>query len=298
MRLDIERARAAIDAHVARPLGLAVAQAAEGIICIIDVKMQEAIKAISTMRGHDLRDFMLLAFGGAGPLHAGRIARDLGMAGVIVPLYPGVFSAIGLIMSDVRHDYIQSRMTPIASLAGDAIEAVFGQLAHTALKDLQRDGFPAARIRLNRALDMRYAGQGYEITVPCDDDTLYREGVAGLRRRFDELHKQMFGHMASDQPVEVVSYRLCGIGMVSAPPIAKFKPTGARLTDALRERRLARVDGKSISCPVYQRERLDVGLVLRGPAILDQFDCTTVVCPGQTARVDAWKNIIITEGAP
>jgi len=298
MRLDIERARAAIDAHVARPLGLAVAQAAEGIICIIDVKMQEAIKAISTMRGHDLRDFMLLAFGGAGPLHAGRIARDLGMAGVIVPLYPGVFSAIGLIMSDVRHDYIQSRMTPIASLAGDAIEAVFDRLAHAALKDLQRDGFPAARIRLDRALDMRYAGQGYEITVPCDDDALQREGVAGLRRRFDELHKQMFGHMASDQPVEVVSYRLCGIGMVSAPPIAKFKPTGAKLTDALREHRLARVDGKSISCPVYQRERLDVGLVLRGPAILDQFDCTTVVCPGQTARVDAWKNIIISEGAP
>jgi len=298
MRLDIERARAAIDAHVARPLGLAVAQAAEGIICIIDVKMQEAIKAISTMRGHDLRDFMLLAFGGAGPLHAGRIARDLGMAGVIVPLYPGVFSAIGLIMSDVRHDYIQSRMTPIASLAGDAIEAVFDRLAHAALKDLQRDGFPAARIRLDRALDMRYAGQGYEITVPCDDDALQREGVAGLRRRFDELHKQMFGHMASDQPVEVVSYRLCGIGMVSAPPIAKFKPTGAKLTDALREHRLARVDGKSISCPVYQRERLDVGLALRGPAILDQFDCTTVVCPGQTARVDAWKNIIITEGAP
>jgi N-methylhydantoinase A len=119
-----------------------------------------------------------------------------------------------------------------------------------------------------------------------------------LRRRFDDLHKQMFGHMAPDQPVEIVSYRLCGIGMVSAPPMPKFKPAGAKLSDALRKHRQAQFDGKSLACPVYQRERLDVGLVLHGPAILDQFDCTTVVCPGQTARVDEWKNIIITEGAP
>ena len=298
MRLYPERAYTAIDTQISRPLGMAVEAAAEGIVRIIDVKMQEAIKAISTMRGHDLREFMLLAFGGAGPLHAGRIARDLGMAGVIVPLYPGVFSALGLMMSDVKHDYVQSRMMPIASLTGDAIETMFARLEREAQADLHRDGFPAARSRFDRALDMRYAGQGYEITLSCDDDVLRRDGVAGLRRRFDALHKQMFGHMAPDQPVEIVSYRLCGIGMVSAPPIVKFKPTGAKLSDALREHRQARFDGKSISCPVYQRERLDVGLVLRGPAILDQFDCTTVVYPGQRARVDAWKNIIITEGAP
>jgi N-methylhydantoinase A len=297
MRLYPERAYAAIDTQISRPLGMAVEAAAEGIVRIIDVKMQEAIKAISTVRGHDLREFMLLAFGGAGPLHAGRIARDLGMAGVIVPLYPGVFSAIGLMMSDVKHDHIQSRMTPLASLTSDAIETMFARLEREAQADLHRDGFPAAGIRLDRALDMRYAGQGYEITLSCDD-VLHRDGVAGLRRRFDALHKQMFGHMAPDQPVEIVSYRLCGIGMVSEPPIVKFKPTGAKLSDALREHRQARFDGKSISCPVYQRERLDVGLVLRGPAILDQFDCTTVVYPGQSARVDAWKNIFITEGAP
>jgi N-methylhydantoinase A len=298
MGLDAERACTAIATHVARPLRMPIEQAAEGVIRIIDVKMEEAIKAISTMRGHDLRDFMLLAFGGAGPLHAGRIARDLGMAGVIVPLYPGVFSAIGLLMSDVKHDYIQSRMTPLAELAVDAVEAMFGRLGHEALADLARDGFPASCIRLDRALDMRYAGQGYEVALPCDEDALRRDGIAGLRRRFDELHQQMFGHMAPDQPVEVVSYRLCGVGLVSAPPLPKFKPTGAKLSEALREHRQVRFDGKSLACPVYQRERLDVGLTLRGPAILDQLDCTTVVWPGQTACVDAWKNIVITEGAP
>ncbi len=298
MRLEAERSRTAIDGEVARPLGISIDEAAEGIVRIIDVKMQEAIKAISTMRGHDLRDFVLLAFGGAGPLHAGRIARDLGMAGVVVPLYPGVFSAIGLMMSDVKHDYVQSRLAPLGDLTCDAIAAMFGRLSGEALMDLKRDGFADARIRLERALDMRYAGQGYEITLPCDDDALHRHGIAGLRRRFDDMHQQMFGHMAPDQPVEVVSYRLCGIGMVSAPPIRKYTPTGAKLSDALREHRQVRFDGKSLACPVYQRERLDVGLELRGPAILDQFDCTTVVYPGQTACVDEWKNIIITEGPP
>jgi N-methylhydantoinase A len=298
MRLDAERSRTAIDGHVARPLGMPTDEAAEGIVQIIDVKMQEAIKAISTMRGHDLRDFMLLAFGGAGPLHASRMARDLGMAGVVVPLYPGVFSAIGLMMSDVKHDYVQSRMAPLAELTSDAIEAMFRRLSDEALMDLKRDGFADARIRLERALDMRYAGQGYEITLPCDDDALHRHGIADLRRRFDDMHQQMFGHSAPDQPVEVVSYRLCSIGMVSAPPIPKYKPTGAKLSDALREHRQVRFDGKRLVCPVYQRECLDVGLKLHGPAILDQFDCTTVVCPGQTAQVDAWKNIIITESAP
>src|SRR5262249_9815859 len=116
MKLDAAAARTAVEEKVAKPLGMSVEAAAEGIVRIIDVKMEEAIKAISTMRGHDLRDFMLLAFGGAGPVHSGRMVRDLGMAGMIVPLYPGVYSAIGLIMSDVKHDHIQSRMAPIDTL--------------------------------------------------------------------------------------------------------------------------------------------------------------------------------------
>src|SRR2546426_9903285 len=128
MRLDATKARAAIEAKVARPLGLGIADAAEGIVRVIDVKMEEAIKAISTMRGHDLRDFMLLAFGGAGPVHAGHIARDLGMAGVIVPLYPGVFSAIGLLMSDVKHDYIQSKMAPLSEVTATDINGTFARL--------------------------------------------------------------------------------------------------------------------------------------------------------------------------
>src|SRR4029453_2795906 len=172
MRLDSKKAWRAVESKIAKPLGMGVEEAAEGIVRIIDVKMEEAIKAISTMRGHDLRDFMLLAFGGAGPVHAGRMARDLGMAGVIVPLYPGVFSAIGLLMSDVKHDYIQSKMAPLSEVKPEAVNDVFERLAAQAREELRSDGFARHDIRIERALDMRYAGQGYEIAVACPAEPL------------------------------------------------------------------------------------------------------------------------------
>jgi N-methylhydantoinase A len=294
MRLDASKARHAIEAEVAGPLGLDVAQAAEGIIRVIDVKMEEAIKAISTMRGHDLRDFMLLAFGGAGPLHAGRIARDLGMAGVIVPLYPGVFSAIGLLMSDVKHDYVRSKLTPLGEISPADVNGMFERMVAQALEELRDDGFAAEQIRIERALDMRYAGQGYEIAVSCPAHPLQDVDLKQLRATFDQQHRTMFGHMAPEEPVEIVSYRVRGIGLVPPVEMPKFKPAGTTLADAQREMRRVRFDGKETDCPVYQRERLDVGLTVAGPAILDQFDCTTVICPGQTARVDEWKNLIVT----
>jgi N-methylhydantoinase A len=294
MRLDAAEARAAIEAKVARPLGLTVAEAAEGVVRVIDVKMEEAIKAISTMRGHDLRDFMLLAFGGAGPVHAGRIARDLGMAGVVVPLYPGVFSAIGLLMSEVEHDYVRSQLSPLSETAPAAVNGMFEQLAAQALDELRGDGFTDDRIRIARALDMRYAGQGYEIAVPCPAAPLEAADLQQLRAAFDRQHKAMFGHMAPDEPVEIVSYRVRGTGVVPPVALPRCERAGTTLADARRELRRVRFDGEELDCPVYQRERLDVGLELAGPAILEQFDCTTVICPGQIAHVDEWKNLIVS----
>jgi N-methylhydantoinase A len=298
MQLDAAQARKAIEDRVACALAMSVEDTAEGIVKIINVKMGQAIKAISTMRGHDLREFMLLAFGGAGPLHASRIARDLGLAGVIVPPHPGVYSAIGLLMADVKHDYVQSRMSPIADLSIDMIEATFEHLERQAIAELRHDGFSEAQINLERAIDMRYAGEGHELTVASPTPALHANGIKGVRRSFDTLHKAMFGHMAPDEPVEVVSYRVRGTGVVSAPSIPKFKPTGAALADALRTHREVRFEARSVRCPVYQRDRLDVEATIAGPAILDQFDCTTVVCPDQIATVDGWKNVIITEAAP
>ena len=295
MKLDVSLAREAVESAVARPLAMSGEDAAEGIVRIINVKMQEAIKAISTMRGHDLRDFMLLAFGGAGPLHACRIAENLGMAGVIVPLYPGVYSAMGLVMSDVKHDYIRSRMTALARTDEAGINAVFADLEKQARKDLADEHFSDDRVVIEHALDMRYAGQGYEMTIPCPAN-LKAGDLMTLRKAFDEEHRKTFGHTAPDEPVEIISYRLRGVGRVPPVELPKYEPTGARLADALRETRSCRFDGKTVETPVYQRERLDVGVSVTGPAIIDQLDCTTVLPPGQTATVDTYKNLIIKIG--
>ncbi len=296
MRLDIEAARSAIAIAVAEPLGMDVVDAAEGIVRIINVKMQEAIKAISTMRGHDLRDFRLLAFGGAGPLHAAGIASDLGMAGFVVPLYPGVYSAMGLVMSDVAHDYVRSRLIDAARITEDDVNAAFAELAARARADLRDEAFPPESIDLVYALDMRYAGQGYEMTLPCPYP-LAAGGLARLREAFDEEHGKRFGHTAPTEPVEIVSWRLRGIGRVPPVTLPKYQPAGLPLVDAVRATRCARFDGRTLECPVYQRERLDVGVSFAGPAIIDQLDCTSVIAPGQVATVDAYKNIVVQMGA-
>jgi N-methylhydantoinase A len=296
MRLDAREAQDAIGTCVAKPLNLSVTEAAEGIVRIIDVKMQEAIKAISTMRGEDLRDFHLLAFGGAGPLHAARMAAELGMKGVIVPLYPGVFSALGLMMSEVKHDYIQSRLSLLAKTAPGDIADALARLEAAAAAELGDEGFAKSDIGIERFLDMRYAGQGYEISVPCDHP-LEGDALIRLRASFDAMHQRMFGHAAPEEPVEIVSYRLRGIGRVPPVTIRQYQPAGIPLAQALRETRRAYFGGIAVECPVYQREKLDIGVTFSGPAIIDQLDCTTVLPPGHAARVDEFKNILITLGA-
>jgi N-methylhydantoinase A len=295
MALDIEASRKAIQDAVAGPLGMDVVDAAEGIVRIINVKMQEAIKAISTMRGHDLRDFRLLAFGGAGPLHAALMAADLGMAGLVIPLYPGVYSAMGLMMSDVKHDYIRSRLVNVAASSEAEIGGVFAELEAQARADLKGEDFPDERIEIEYALDMRYAGQGYEMTLACPYP-LKAGDLKTLRANFDEEHRKNFGHTAPNEPVEIVSWRLRGIGRVPPVNLPKYQAEGLKLEDAIREVRPARFNGKTVDCPVYQRERLDVGHCFSGPAIIDQLDCTSVIVPGQTAQVDEYKNIIVDTG--
>jgi N-methylhydantoinase A len=228
-------------------------------------------------------------------LHAGRIARDLGMAGVIVPLYPGVFSAIGLLMSDVKHDYIRSKLAPLSEVTPEEMNGIFQPLAAQAIAELHGDGFARNRIRIERSLDMRYAGQGYEIAVPCPAEPLRVTDLNELRIGFDQQHRSMFGHMAPEEPVEVVSYRVRGLGLMPPVELPKFERTGGAVKDAWRGFRRACFDGASFECPIYERERLDVGSSITGPAVLEQLDCTTVIRPGQIARVDEWKNLIVTQ---
>jgi N-methylhydantoinase A len=294
LALDEAAALAALRAEVADPLGLDPVDAAKGIVDVVNIQMQEAIKGISTMRGYDLRDFVLVGFGGAGPVHAAALAEDLHMAGVLIPAHPGVLSALGLLMADVQHDYVRSRLDPLDALDPAGVLRVFDELAAEAKADLHAEGFAAEGIELDHALDMRYTGQGYEVRVPLSTALLHEQGFTAVRKAFDAEHLNRFGHSAPDETAEVVSYRLTARGRVPEVRLPEHHPTGTPLADALIGRRPVRFGSATVDCPVYARERLDVGLEFAGPAIIDQTDTTVVVLPGQQVRVDPWLNLFLS----
>src|SRR5579883_2116581 len=295
LRLDRAAAEAAIRERIAAPLGLDVPRAAAGIVQVIDVKMQEAVKAISTRRGHDLRAFTLVAFGGAGPVHAARVARELGMARVLVPLYPGCTSALGLLTADVRHDYVRSQLDAVATLDLDSANAIFADLEAQARAELAAEGFGATEVRLERHLDFRYAGQGYEVRVPAPDGPLTAASLAATRRAFDQTHEQQFGHAAPDEPTEIVNYRVIGYGLVPKVELPTFPPASGPAEAARVGTRRAYFGelGAAIDCPIYNRSRLAPGHTLVGPCIVEQLDSTTVVLPEQRLRVDAYGNLVL-----
>jgi N-methylhydantoinase A len=303
LRLDQQAAVDAVQRKIAAPLGLDALRAAEGIVRIIDVKMQEAVKAISTRRGYDLRDFTLVAFGGAGPVHASRVARELGMARVLVPLYPGCTSALGLLTADVRHDYVRSKLDPVTTLDLDSANTIFADLEalavaehqHACHAELADEGFGAAGVRLERHLDFRYAGQGYEVRVPAPPQALTAESLAATRQAFDQVHEQQFGHAGPDEPAEIVNYRVVGYGLVPKVELPTFPPASGPASAAQVGTRRAYFGElqQDIDCPIYDRARLAPGHTLAGPCIVEQLDSTTVVLPEQNLRVDGYGNLIL-----
>src|SRR5581483_5339876 len=201
VKLDRAAAAAAVEAKIARPMGVDLARAAAGVVQLVDVKMGEAVKAISTQRGYDLREFALVAFGGAGPVHASHIAMELGIPTVIAPPNPGVASALGLLMCPVRHDYVLSRLQPLLECSPAQIADHFAGLRQRALAELDAEGFGPQQLRLEPVLDLRYAGQGYELGVPLSWPEIEAADFGLWRSRFDLVHEQTYGHAAPEQPL-------------------------------------------------------------------------------------------------
>lgn len=291
-----QKAFAAI-ADMGTELGIDPMGTAEGIIRIINAKMAEGIREVSTERGYDLRNFVLVAFGGAGPVHAARLAADLGMSKVVVPPMPGVSSALGLIMADLRRDFVRSRLRPLEELGVDELEGYFAELRNQALGEFKADGIDEDAIAFAFSVDFRYQGQGYELNVPVGDTvTLGESSIAEIRDRFDLAHGQLFGHSAKGEPVETVNYRARATVRVPKFSMKRYEPAAdaveaARLGE--REVYYDRDSGLTMT-PVYDRALLGLGHEINGPAIIEQLDTTTVVYPGQSAVVDDYRNIIIT----
>jgi N-methylhydantoinase A len=287
--LDVERARRAIEEHVARPLGLPLAAAAQGILDIVNNNMVGALRLVSVERGYDPRDFVLVPFGGAGPLHGADLAALLGMRTVVVPRHPGVLSTFGLLGTEVRNDYARTSLQKPPDYDLAAVAAVYANLEGQAQAWLAAEGVAPSARRLTRLADLRYCHQGFEITVAWPECDL---AVDALVARFHARHQQLYAYALADAPVEIVTLRVAAAGRVRRFTLPSFPRRGAAPTRHPRRRvHFAGVGWKA--CPCLDRERLGVGAVVTGPAIVEQLDTTTVVPPGHRARVDRVGNLVI-----
>ncbi len=280
---------------LAGSMSVATETAALGIIRVVNSSMERAIRTISMERGYDPRRFTLLAFGGAGPMHCCELAQELGIPRVLVPLNPGVLSALGAGIADIVKDYSRTVMLRGPDLTPERMEEGFAQLLDAAYDDMSSEGLDLDRAVPKRSLDVRYVGQSYELNV---DFPKSRTGVAkAITSAFHRAHRQRFGYSDANEPVEVVNLRL-KMALPGDAPEAAPQPESGESPARARVAEVGAVfaEGK-VSTNVYQRELLEPGNLIEGPALIVQLDSTTVMPPGWSGRVDPWGNLILTPKA-
>lgn len=296
MSVDREAARQAIADKVGDKLGLSIEEAAAGIIRIANANMERAVRVSSAERGYDPRDLSLVAFGGAGPLHAAALAKSAGIPTVLVPGAPGVFSAMGMVMADIRHDFVQTRMLKDGNISSDNLSSLYEQLDEQGRAALTRDGASRDKWLLQRTADLRYVGQAYEVNVPVPEGALDDDVVASVLQAFHDLHLQLYAHSRPEAAVEFVNGRVAAIGLMSAPPMRRLEEK--KTVAEPFETRPVYFDEASdyVDTQVFNREQLLPGATFEGPAIVEQVDATTVVHPGQSVSVDGFGNLVISVG--
>jgi N-methylhydantoinase A len=256
--------------------------------------MIKGIRVVSVAKGYDPREFSLVAFGGAGPLHAGELASELAIPRVLVPVAPGVTSALGLLMADLRHDYVRTILKRGDSLAPRELDAIYRELEAEAVAQLRREGAEDNNIGLTRLADVRYMGQGYELEVTVDDGEMGPDELRQVFERFHETHSRHYGYATRDNPVEVVNLRVVALAMMPRPELSPRSMNGAAdPPNARTGQRQVYFSGRRLHTHVYDRSRLQPGDAIAGPAIVEQLDSTTVVWPGQVAGVDAFSNLVL-----
>jgi N-methylhydantoinase A len=294
MRLDVEAAERALRERVAKPLGMDATAAADGILRIAVTAMSYAVKGVTTERGLDAGDFALVAYGGAGPLHAVEVAREIGITTVIVPTAPGVFSAFGMLFSDLRYDFVRTWFTRLEDVHFDAIEGVYRDLEKEGRAAIAATSIKPRRITLKRAADMRYVGQEHAVTVDLPFAAFEKEDRAAIKRHFDAMHALRYGTSAPDEPAEIVSLRSTVTGVMRKPPHEKIK-RGKRAPDkaAFTGRRPVYFEGKYRATPTYARAALTAGNRITGPALIEEHASTTVLLPGDRLEVDPYGHLTI-----
>jgi N-methylhydantoinase A len=295
--LDAGAAEQAIRGAVADRFTMDAAAFAAGIVDLADLTMAEAVRLVTIRRGLDPRDFVLVAYGGGGPLHAAAIARELSIPTVVIPPTPGNFSAIGMLLMDLRRDYAQAILLPLDAHALGQMEAAFQALqAEGARAVADQEGGQVERVVFQRYADMRYSGQQHTVKVPLPD-ALDATALADVRTRFDGTYEVRYGHAAPEQPAEVVGVRLAVHGVRPRASLASIRPATAVPTDRPTERPVYfRAHGGTLSCPVYQRGALTPGQRLSGPAIVEEASATTLVQPGDSLQVNEYGHLVLHIG--
>jgi N-methylhydantoinase A len=300
LRLAADKARAVLEARIARPLGLGVEEAAYGAYRIAASNMIRAIKAVSSERGRDPRQYALVAFGGNGPLFAAAMAEALAIGRILIPPAAGVFSSLGLLCAEVEYHFSQTRKGLLPEIDPAALEGILGELERAAHRRLRADGFPSDRIVLQRSAALHYQGQSFELEVPVPDGTIDQRALAGLAAAYDSEHERTYGHRAgAGEPVELVTLKLVGRGIGDPPRAALSLSKGATHADLSQSVAIAEpVRRAYFGAAGSWREarvlnRADLGMPSPGPCIIEEYDSTCLVPPGAVARLDRLGNIEI-----
>jgi N-methylhydantoinase A len=297
MALDVGAARAAVQ-KIADAMGLESAEeAAEGIVAIVNENMAGALRLVSVQRGHDPRDFALVAYGGAGPLHANAVAKLMGSFPVIVPPAPGLLCAIGDLVADFRDEFAQTYIRLVGQASGGEVAGILDGLGARAQAWLAGEGIEESARRISYVADMRYHRQGYEIPVAIDPEEARAGGLAELEERFNGLHEQLYGFRMPGTASEIVNLRAVGFGAVPLPELRSGALAGPDASTAVVDEQDVVFDGQNVRTKIYDRAKLEPGASIAGPAIVTEFDSTTVVLPGHEAVVDTNYNILINPSA-
>ncbi|WP_149538248.1 hydantoinase/oxoprolinase family protein [Siccirubricoccus phaeus] len=291
LAMDKPAAEAAIQQHIAGPLGLSVVEAAARIVEVVNANMHQALRIVSVERGHDPREFSLMAFGGAGPIHAVALAEELDIPEVIIPPAPGAFSALGLVSSDIKRDYARTLYASLATVDPAQIAEAFAAMEGEGMAMLEAARVPVSRRGFQRSADLRYRRQAYELTVPLEEGPITAQSLAALAAAFHRRHEQTYGHANEVEPVQMVNLRLTAIGRL--PPMKLAQPWKAEAARR-RERQVWFPATGLTPCPILWREGLVPGAEITGPCVVESLDSTFVLPPGWTARVDADAYLRVT----
>jgi N-methylhydantoinase A len=293
--LDTESVREAIAARCAQPLGMDLLQAANGIVEIANAHMIDAVRLISIQRGYDPRDFVLVAFGGAGPLHANALARDLGIPTVLIPPNPGIATALGMLMTDIKHDFVATRRRRLAELSPEALEKSFAGFMQQGDAILEEEGVPPSQRRILRNVDLRYRGQSHELSVSVPSEILEPAHLTDLANQFHKAHEHAYGYAAPEDPIELVNIRLTALGVSPKPQSIILAKGSGDVSKATKDHRAVWFSESSgfVTCPILDRSLLLQDDHVPGPAIIEELDSTTLVHPAYQARVDQSGNLLI-----